>query len=75
MLTRSSHPVGLNFTPGDEFETDQITACAPGHEINKSEAGFSSRHIGGTHFLICDGTANRAVTFAVRMARYARSIR
>jgi len=40
---------------GNEFETDQVTACAPGHEINASEAGFSSRHIGGTHFLMCDG--------------------
>lgn len=40
---------------GNEFETDQVTDCAPGHEINKSEAGFSSRHIGGAHFLMCDG--------------------
>ncbi len=40
---------------GNEFETDQVTDCAPGHEINKSEAGFSSRHLGGAHFLMCDG--------------------
>ncbi len=40
---------------GNDFETDQVSACAPGHEINKSEAGFSSRHIGGAHFLMCDG--------------------
>jgi prepilin-type N-terminal cleavage/methylation domain-containing protein/prepilin-type processing-associated H-X9-DG protein len=40
---------------GNEFETDQVTDCAAGHEINKSEAGFSSRHVGGAHFLMCDG--------------------
>ena len=40
---------------GNEFETDQVADCAPGHEINKSEAGFSSRHIGGANFSMCDG--------------------
>jgi prepilin-type N-terminal cleavage/methylation domain-containing protein/prepilin-type processing-associated H-X9-DG protein len=40
---------------GNEYETDQATDCGHGHEINASEAGFSSRHIGGAHFLMCDG--------------------
>lgn len=40
---------------GNEFESDQVTDCAPGHEINTSEVGFSSRHVGGAHFLLGDG--------------------
>ncbi|MFM9963381.1 MAG: DUF1559 domain-containing protein [Planctomycetaceae bacterium] len=41
---------------GNEFETDQVTDCSPGHEINSGDAGFSSRHIGGAQFVFCDGT-------------------
>ncbi len=41
---------------GNDFETDQVTDCSHGHEINTSEAGFSSRHIGGAHFLMGDGS-------------------
>ncbi len=40
---------------GNDFETDQVTDCSPGHEINSEYGAFSSRHGGGANFLFVDG--------------------
>ena len=41
---------------GNEFESDQVTDCSPGHEINSGYGAFSSQHGGGANFAFCDGT-------------------
>jgi prepilin-type N-terminal cleavage/methylation domain-containing protein/prepilin-type processing-associated H-X9-DG protein len=40
---------------GNEFENDQVTDCSAGNEINSGFAAFSSRHVGGANFVMCDG--------------------
>ena len=41
---------------GNNFESDLVTDCSPGHEINSGVASFSSAHKAGAHFLLCDGS-------------------
>ena len=41
---------------GNNYESDQVTDCSPGNEINSGEASFSSAHKGGAHFALCDGS-------------------
>ena len=41
---------------GNNFESDQVTDCSPGNEINSGEGSFSSAHKGGAQFTLCDGS-------------------
>jgi len=41
---------------GNNFESDQVTDCSPGNEINSGEGSFSSTHKGGAQFALCDGS-------------------
>lgn len=40
---------------GNNYENDQVTDCSFGNEINSGFSAFSSRHPGGSQFLIGDG--------------------
>lgn len=41
---------------GNSFENDAISDCSPGNEMNSGLGAFSSRHEGGAHFMLGDGT-------------------
>ncbi len=39
----------------NSIETDQVTDCSFGNEMNSNPGAFSSLHPGGSFFLMCDG--------------------
>lgn len=41
---------------GNQFENDTLSDCSIGNEMNSGLGAFSSRHAGGAHFLMGDGT-------------------
>ena len=41
---------------GNSFENDAVSDCSPGNEMNTGLGAFSSRHTGGAHFMMGDGT-------------------